>query len=219
MSARNPFPEFKMSRSSEGRRLCIWGAILWIVAAVSVFTLDTPLAQCDVSRVPGDLRRLVELTEVFAHGMGVGMILVTLWVLDRERRLYLPRVALLAYLPGIIANLCKLLVSRNRPVAFDSNSSAAISFVGIPGSADLWEMQSFPSGHTATAVGLAFALSSLYPRGRALFAVLAVLAASQRILGDAHFLSDTLVGAGIACFVAAIFRERLFWDARRWATG
>jgi membrane-associated phospholipid phosphatase len=83
----------------------------------------------------------------------------------------------------------------------------------------LWELQSFPSGHTATAVGLALALSSLYPGGRRLFALLAVLAASQRVLFDAHFLSDTLVAAGIACFVAAFLRDRLFWDARRWVTG
>ena len=207
-----------MSRSSDLRLLCVVGAILWLLAAASIFTLDGPLARYDFSHVPGDLRSLVELSEVFAHGMGVGIILVTLWVLDRDLRLYIPRVAVLAFLPGIIANVCKLLVARIRPKALDSNSTAVESFIGIPGSADLWEQQSFPSGHTATAFGLAIALSRLYPRGRRLFAVLAALAAAQRVLDDAHFLSDTLVGAGIACFVAAILRDRLFWDARRWAT-
>ena len=164
------------------------------------------------------MRRLVQLCEVFAHGTGVGLILVTLWVLDRDRRIYLPRVALLAFLPGIVANACKLLIARHRPMDFDLTSGAVSSFMGIPGSADSWNLQSFPSGHAATAVGLALALSSLYPRGRKLFAVLALLAASQRVLFDAHFLSDTLVGAGIACFVAAVFRDRLLWDARSWAT-
>jgi len=195
-------------------RLYVVGAAFWVLAAAAVFTLDGPLARYDVSDVPGDLRKLVELTEVFAHGMGVGMILVTLWVLDRDRRLYIPRVALLAFLPGSIANLGKLLVTRHRPMAFDQNGSAVDSFAGIPGNASLSELQSFPSGHTATAVGLALALNSLYPRGRGLFATMAVLAASQRVLCDAHFLSDTLAGAGIACCVAAMLRERLFWDAR-----
>jgi membrane-associated phospholipid phosphatase len=48
--------------------------------------------------------------------------------------------------------------------------------------------------------------------------VFAVLAAAQRVLFDAHFLSDTLAGAGIACFVAALLRDRLLWDSRRSAT-
>ncbi|MBP87821.1 MAG: hypothetical protein CMJ64_14050 [Planctomycetaceae bacterium] len=201
-----------MSRPSS-KRLYAVGTSLWLLAAIAVFTFDGPLARYDVSHIPGDLRRLVELSEVFAHGMGVGMILVTLWVLDRDRRLFVPRVALLAYLPGIIANMCKLLVARYRPAGFDISADAAASFVGIPGNTESWELQSFPSGHTATAVGLALALSSLYPRGRLLFAALAVLAAAQRILFDAHFLSDTFVGAGIACFVAAVLRDHMFWDA------
>ncbi|MEO8498211.1 MAG: phosphatase PAP2 family protein [Planctomycetota bacterium] len=196
------------------RRLYVLGAILWLLAAGSVFTLDGPLARYDISHLPGDLRRLVQLSEVFAHGMGVGMILVTLWVLDRDHRLFVPRVAALAFLSGIIANLFKLLVTRHRPSNFDMDAAASTSFIGIPGVLGSSELQSFPSGHTATAVGLALALSSLYPHGRGLFAALAVLAAAQRVLSDAHFLSDTLTGAGIACFVAAMLRDRLLWDAR-----
>ena len=195
-------------------RLYMVGAILWLLAAVSVFTIDGPLARFDVGNLPGDLRRLVELAEVFAHGTGVGMILVACWTLDRDRRLFVPRVAMLAFLPGIIANVCKLLVARHRPRDFDLDSPAITSFLGVPGNTGTSELQSFPSGHTATAVGLALALSRLYPQGRFLFAAFALLAAAQRVLFDAHFLSDTLVSAGIACFVAAILRERLFWDAR-----
>jgi membrane-associated phospholipid phosphatase len=194
------------------KRLYAAGAILWLLAAGSVFSLDGPLARYKFDDVPGDLQKIVDLSEVFAHGMGVGLILVTIWVLDRDRRRYVPRVAVLAFLSGILADFFKLLVTRWRPRSFDLNSPAAESFVGIPGNAGLSEIQSFPSGHTATAVGLALALSSLYPRGQVLFAALAVLAASQRILSDAHFLSDALAGAGIACFVAARIRDRLLWD-------
>lgn len=206
-----------MSRPSD-THLYVVGVILWLLAAASVFTLDGPLARYDFTHVRGDLRRLVQLSEVFAHGTGVGMILISLWVLDRDRRLYVPRVAVLAFVPGIFTRVGKLLVSRHRPEPFGWDGTASKSFIGFPGNPNEWELQSFPSGHTATAVGLALALSSLYPRGRVLFAVLAMLAASQRVLSDAHFLSDTLAGAGIACIVAAIIRERLFWDARLAAT-
>ncbi len=202
-----------MSRSTD-TRLYLAGATLWLLAGVAVFTLDGPFARYDAGGVPGDLLRLVQLSEVFAHGMGVGMILIAMWVLDPHRRLHVPRVAGLAYLAGLTANVCKLLVTRQRPKAFDLSEAVVSSFRGIPGNAGSSELQSFPSGHAATAFGLAFALSLTYPRGRYLFALLAVLAASQRVLSGAHFLSDTLAGAGIACFVAAVLRERLFWDAR-----
>ena len=58
--------------------------------------------------------------------------------------------------------------------------------------------QSFPSGHTATAVGLAVALACAYPRGRWFFAGMALLAACQRVGDGHHFLSDTLAGASVA---------------------
>ncbi|HUG70933.1 MAG TPA: phosphatase PAP2 family protein [Pirellulaceae bacterium] len=202
-----------MSRPPE-IRLYMIGATLWLLATASVFTLDSPLARYDVSHVPGDLRRLVQLSEVFGHGTGVGLILLAIWVLDRDRRLFIPRVVLLTFLPGIFTRAGKLLVSRSRPMVSDLDSAASASFLDVPGSPASWDLQSFPSGHATTAVGFALALSYLYPRGRYLFAVFALLAVSQRVLFDAHFLSDTLVGAGIACFVAALLRDRLLWDAR-----
>ena len=68
----------------------------------------------------------------------------------------------------------------------------------------------FPSGHAATAAALAVALTALYPRGRWLFAGFAVLAAAQRIDVTAHYPSDVLAGAAVACAVGGtIFDSRL----------
>lgn len=201
-------------RRSSVNHLYVAGAMFWLLATASVFTIDGPVAQFDGLNVPGDLRRIVQLAEVFAHGTGIAVILVVMGTLDRERRIYLPRACVLTFLPGVIASAVKLLVTRERPRSFDSRGAASESFLGLPGTPGVSELQSFPSGHTATAVGLAFALSSLYPRGRYLFAGLALLAAMQRVLFEAHFVSDTLAAAGIACFVSAALRERLFWDAR-----
>jgi membrane-associated phospholipid phosphatase len=62
--------------------------------------------------------------------------------------------------------------------------------------------QSFPSAHTATAVGLSAALIWLYPQGRLLFTLLAALVGCQRIASMAHFPSDVMFGAATGCFVA-----------------
>jgi undecaprenyl-diphosphatase len=64
-------------------------------------------------------------------------------------------------------------------------------------------LQSFPSAHAATAVGLAIGLSALHPRGRWLFAAFALLAVVQRIEAQAHFSSDVLAGAAVGCAAAA----------------
>ena len=118
----------------------------------------------------------------------------------------LPALAALAYGAGLLADCVKLLVIRTRPGISELATSAQATFLGwrplmdlplAPGqSKSLY--QSFPSGHTATAVGLAIGLSLAYPRGRWFFAALAILAASQRIFDGHHFLSDTLAGACIA---------------------
>ena len=71
-------------------------------------------------------------------------------------------------------------------------------------------LQSFPSGHTATAVGLTVGLIRLYPHGRHLFVALAVLAASQRMAASAHYLSDTVAGAAIGLFFAAVVCDARF---------
>ena len=99
---------------------------------------------------------------------------------------------------------CRLLVARERPSMVDASAHVLDTFAGwLP----LWQgnhrLQSFPSGHTATAVGLAIALSSLYPRGWWLFAAIAALSGFQRIESESHFLSDVLAGAAIGCLVSA----------------
>jgi membrane-associated phospholipid phosphatase len=65
------------------------------------------------------------------------------------------------------------------------------------------QLQSFPSGHTAAAVGLAIGLAWLYPRGRWMFYAFALIAASQRWANRDHFVSDSCAGAAIATCVAA----------------
>ena len=75
-------------------------------------------------------------------------------------------------------------------------------------------MQSFPSAHTATAVGLAIGLSWMYPRGRWLFAVFAALVACQRMQSCAHYLSDTLFGATVGFLVATVCIEYVKWFDR-----
>jgi len=171
---------------------------------------------CRAGSLPGDVRKLVILAEVFGHGVGVGCVLLTVVVLDRARLRALPRLIACAYGAGLVANIGKLIVIRARPRQnqFDSVWETFQGWFPLFTSVSLDKalesnLQSFPSAHTATAAGLAVALGVLYPRGRWLFAFFAALAAMQRIQVTAHFLSDVIAGAAIGCLVAALCYSRL----------
>ena len=56
-----------------------------------------------------------------------------------------------------------------------------------------------------TAAGLAAALAWKYPRGRWLFATLAMLGVMQRVATLAHYPSDALLGAALGVAGAALF--------------
>jgi hypothetical protein len=109
----------------------------------------------------------------------------------------------------MLANAVKMCVARYRPHALAEQEYVWQTFAGVfpVVTSGNWRaalespIQSFPSGHTATAAGLAIGLAWLYPHGARWFFLLALFASLQRICFNAHYLSDTLAAAGLACLV------------------
>jgi len=190
--------------SSAATRLAVVALVLLALAAASLL-VDVSVAQfVELGKVPGDLKSLVRLSEAFAYGGTVGLIILLAAVLDPRGWRVVPRLAITAFGAGLLADAGKLLVARERPSVADASGPILDTFVGwFPLFQGNHRLQSFPSGHTATAVGLAVALSTLYPRGWWLFAAIAALSGFQRIESESHFLSDVLVGAAIGCLVGA----------------
>jgi membrane-associated phospholipid phosphatase len=153
--------------------------------------------------LPSGLDNLVRLSEVFSHGIGAFVILVMIGVLDPRHRRELLRIGIASLGAGLVANLGKLFVARTRPYHFDREGDGWATFAGwFPGLENSSHVQSFPSAHAATAIGLAMGLSWLYPHGKWLFYAFALLAASQRIVSRNHWLSDTLWGLAIGYLLA-----------------
>jgi membrane-associated phospholipid phosphatase len=199
-----------MPPNSKPLRLAALAVMFAVLASVALL-LDMPLLKFVRSGgLPGDLRKLLDLSEIFGHGLGIALICLTICVLDRARRRCLPRLLACAIGAGLLADLVKLTIARTRPRVFDL-PTVWESFRGAFPSLTIdwhtmWDsnLQSFPSGHTAAAVGLAIGMSYLYPHGRWLFTFFAVLAAMQRISSSAHFLSDTLGGAAVGCLASLL---------------
>lgn len=150
---------------------------------------------------------LFDMFEMFGQPLGAVVILAALYQLDHGRRWAIPRIVACALAAGGFADVLKMFILRTRPYECTTLSGAVwttfgpwfpIFDAGSPG-------QSFPSAHTATAVGLAAALTWLYPQGRLLFALLAVLVGCQRIVCGAHYTSDVLIGAAAGCLMAQFF--------------
>ncbi len=164
-------------------------------------------AWLDADGMGGDLRRFFALTEFFAHGFGIVFILFATWILVPDVRRRIPRVVVGLLLSSLIVHALKISVVRMRPSAFEDSATVIhntwLSLVSWADPAMAFALnsknalQSFPSGHSAAAAGLALGLMWLLGRGRGLFVTMAILGCAQRIEFDAHWPSDVLVGASI----------------------
>jgi membrane-associated phospholipid phosphatase len=185
--------------------LFLTSALLLALAALAL-AADMPLARflADLD-VPYEMRHVVRLGEAFGWGGSVALLIVAAVVLDRRGWRVIPRLAVVSFGSGLLADVIKLCVGRQRPFMTDLDTPVSQTFLGCRLNLTSDDgVQSFPSAHAATAAGLAIALAVLYPRGRWLFAALAMLAAFQRLEVEAHYLSDVLAGASLGCLVGAL---------------
>ncbi|MCA9106982.1 MAG: phosphatase PAP2 family protein [Planctomycetales bacterium] len=181
-----------------------------LVAAVVATRFDVGLSTWWASKpLPRELRTLLRFGETFGHFYGAAAIVLSVAIVCRSARLGL-RLGWVVAAGGLAANVVKLLVGRQRPYALTESfqDSALPGFISwLPAwLQDSFEyghaIQSFPSGHTATAAGLAFGLSRIWPHASPWFAFLACVVAVQRMESGAHFLSDVLAGGAVGLTAA-----------------
>jgi undecaprenyl-diphosphatase len=92
--------------------------------------------------------------------------------------------------PGLFVTTVKRLIGRARPFV----TGVADPFVFDP---TRWSAAyaSLPSGHATTAFSVLAAFGSLWPRGRAILLIYALLIAASRIVVRAHYPTDVAAGA------------------------
>ncbi len=109
-------------------------------------------------------------------------------------------------LGGIVAEVMKLLLRRERPAVLDGLYSWRAF-----GGPESWSNAglALPSSHAMVAFAGAAMLARLYPRARWVGYTLAAGCAVTRVLARAHFVSDVVLAAGLGWLVA--------WGvARKW---
>jgi membrane-associated phospholipid phosphatase len=137
-------------------------------------------------------------------GGGAG-ILVARRLGSREWQRILVAAMVSSTLAGALANTMRLTTGRARPNAAPEVAEGWYGFVhngritiGNP------KYNSFPSGHTATAVGFAGVLLFARPLPGIFAMVVALAIAVSRVVLGAHHLSDITVAALLAIFIAWI---------------
>lgn len=203
------------------RSLRLLGIMLTLICAgFAALVVDAPLSRWAFSGkrlawLHGFLGSMEPFGQPTAILMTAGAILLCSWRL----RPGVPRLVAASLGAGLMADLCKLLVSRVRPRAFDWSGTALATFHEfLPGLGKGSSHQSFPSSHTATAMGFGLALATMFPEGRWLFMTATTLVALQRVEAGAHYLSDTCWGAAVGYGVAFVmFHPRLLgrWFSER----
>lgn len=83
--------------------------------------------------LPGDFNKAVQLSEVFAHGLGVLAIFATLFVVCVGRRPTLWAALLITVCCGVAGNLSKAIVPRVRPHSVEVLKTAAIKLSASEG--------------------------------------------------------------------------------------
>lgn len=112
-------------------------------------------------------------------------------------------------IPGLITNIIKRIVGRGRPTEFDT--AGAFSFHNVFND---WTFQSFPSGHSATAIATAFVVGFMVPPLFPILLVVGIVVAISRVPVGMHYPTD--VFAGIVVGMLGAYLVRNIFARRNW---
>lgn len=166
----------------------------------------------------GDLRREWHAWMQYGQGTCLVVVAILIWQMAPERRRILLALGASLAVMGIAVTVMKWMIGRPRPVLGDPDR-----FVGPLGAYPLtmadgskvlvraWQighdrveqLWSMPSSHTAFAFCLSTFVAIHFPAIRWLAVFLALVVASGRLVFDAHYLTDVVVGAAVSIAVTA----------------
>ena len=196
----------------------VWLRWLWLLAgliaiAVAWQTLDGPVdADLDATKNHA-VHTFAWWCSKLAEGevpAAVGIFLSLLFVLNRRPAIAAKVffVMLTCEITGLAGLILRILVGRTRPLAEVPQGIYGVWYHGhwIIGK---YEFSSFPSGHSATAMGLAAAAWLVDRRWGAVAALYAGLVMWSRIALQCHHLSDVIASAVLSIPLAILCKKVL----------
>jgi len=110
---------------------------------------------------------------------------------------------------GLFTAVIKRIIGRSRPVRFEDVGAFDFRYL-----LNDWTYQSFPSGHTTTAIAIAFAFGFLWPRLFPILLVIGIVVGISRVPVGMHYPTDVVGGAVVGMLGA--YATRNVYAARHW---
>lgn len=209
-----------------------WAILLVGVGlTAAVFPFDARIhAWATGVRLGGDVRRELEAWQQFGGVVSIAFVAIIVARLDRARVARVLDLVAAAVATSAASFALKMLIGRPRP-RFDDPGVILGPFgsypLGLDGngvqrgihhawefwagiSSDLWSM---PSSHTSAAMALGVFLARMYPRISGVAWSLVGVVACARVLRDAHWPSDVVLGATVGLVVSRAAIDGM-WGSR-----
>ena len=203
--------------------MLLWAGIALIVVGVASFAIDRRAAHVFHATIPKSFDRILHATTDWAKG-ALWLIAAALafvvahsvqWLSGPSpemQRLEQVSFAFLASLAAasVVLHSIKIVLGRRRP-----RDELELNLYGFrPFTFDL-RKDSFPSGHALTISCVAVVMCAVAPEFALLWFAAAIWLALTRALLNSHYLSDVLVGAGIALVVTREMLQLYFPNLMR----
>lgn len=191
------------------RNLIISILVILFVITFCYLYVDALLAQYFYSLKDTPLAIFASVLTHFGEGVYYIVPSLFLFLLYRNRNLYNAQISLFIFattsISGIIANLIKPIFGRFRPERlFHEN------FYGFNWFEFSYTMNSFPSGHSATALGAWLAFALIFPKYRIILIMIGISIALTRIIVTAHYLSDVIAGGVLGIAITLLYYHRIY---------
>lgn len=192
-----------------------------VVVALGMIYVDPPI-QIAQHAITGGLATFFEwLTDVGKSGWllwPTGLAILLILAVVPPARTFADRVVLalcarLAFVfvavggSGLIITIVKRIIGRARPRFFEEFGALHFDVMAWKAS-----FASFPSGHSQSAFAIAVAFACLAPRWRWPLLIVAASVAVSRVIVDAHYFTDIVVGSMWGAWFTIMTRD---WFARR----
>ncbi len=149
-------------------------------------------------KLKGDIKRETRFIAQYGQTTCALAAALLIWQLDRARAAWIPALLVAMFGASLLATIVKKLCGRVRP-----GHEGAGEFTG-PSLKHANYRESFPSSHSAAAMGFSVVMAHLYPPAAGTFIVLALLCGFLRYVLDAHWLSDVVAGLALGYITAEL---------------
>ena len=182
--------------------------LISVVAIISYFFVDKKLAHffasnpCCIKSFLGEFSRF-GISKYYL----IVSFLVAVITYKYSKKVYRASLYIFSTLAisGIVIILIKVIFARYRPPMLFNKELYGFNWFDFG-----YLVNSFPSGHSATAFSLFVALSLLAPKYKWVFLIFASLIALSRVALGVHFFSDILIGSLIGALTSIYLYSKFY---------